>query len=163
MPREVAVGVIGGWNDRLALSAAGLAELAGILVLGAGVWASVGTAVSALIPTVESAWPLLGLTSLPVVILSGSFGSVSKEPGWLTTVIAYLPVQPVIHAASNVLHAGGGDTPTPVDAADVLPLHRLGPMTRRARHVHRHGVRLTACRAGCRRHDSLGNSGGSRR
>jgi len=108
---------IGGWNDRLALSAAGLAELAGILLLGAGVWASVGTAVSALIPTVESAWPLLGLTSLPVVILSGSFGSVSKEPGWLTTVIAYLPVQPVIHAASNVLHAGGGP---------LMSMHDLG-------------------------------------
>jgi hypothetical protein len=47
-----------------------------VLALGAATWASIGTAVSALIPSAEAAWPLLALTYLPLVVLSGSFGSV---------------------------------------------------------------------------------------
>lgn len=73
------------------------------LIVGAAAWASIGTAASALIPTVEAAWPLLGATYLPIVILSGSFGTVSSEPRWLTTIMDYLPVQPIITSATRAL------------------------------------------------------------
>ncbi|MGH2893978.1 MAG: ABC transporter permease, partial [Solirubrobacteraceae bacterium] len=99
--------IVGSSDYHLAAGPAQIAQLGGVLLLGAATWASIGTAVSALIPTVEAAWPLLGITYLPVVILSGSFGSVGGEPGWLRTVVASLPVEPVIHGASHALHASG--------------------------------------------------------
>jgi hypothetical protein len=46
-----------------------------VLPLGAVTWASLGTAVSALVPTAEAAWPVLGATYVPVVLLSGGVGS----------------------------------------------------------------------------------------
>jgi ABC-2 type transport system permease protein len=82
----------------LSLPAVGLA-----LLLGAATWASVGTAVSVLIPTVEAAWPLLALTYLPLVVLSGAFGSVSREPAWLHEVVPYLPAQPVLDSTWRAL------------------------------------------------------------
>lgn len=102
--------VLGSADYHLTLSADELAELAGMLLLGAATWASVGTAVSAFILTVEAAWPLLGLTYLPLVILSGSFGSVGGQPGWLTTTVSFLPVAPIIHGATHALGSGAGAT-----------------------------------------------------
>lgn len=130
----VLTAVVGSSDYHLTLTATGLAELAGVLLLGAATWASVGTAVSALIPTVEAAWPLLGLTYLPVVILSGSFGGVHGEPGWLTTMISYLPVQPVIHDASRVLYVSGGGSPMTVRDLAVLAGWALGALLLSHRH-----------------------------
>jgi ABC-2 type transport system permease protein len=104
----VLTAAVGSLTDHLALPAAAIAELVGVLLLGAATWASIGTAVSALIPTVEAAWPLLGLSYLPAVILSGSFGSVGGEPHWLATAIGWLPVAPIIHGAARALPAAGG-------------------------------------------------------
>lgn len=109
--------IVGGVNDHLALTPGAIVELVGVLLLGAATWASIGTAVSALIPTVEAAWPLLGLSYLPLVIVSGSFGNVGGEPRWLATAVGYLPVQPVIHGAARALHSSGG--------AAVLSAHDL--------------------------------------
>ena len=106
----VLTAVVGGADYHLTLTATRLAELAAVLLLGAATWASIGTAASCLIPTVEAAWPLLGLTYLPVVILSGGFGSVGAQAGWLTTAVSYLPVQPVVHGASRALAPGAATT-----------------------------------------------------
>ncbi|MGZ4168923.1 MAG: ABC transporter permease [Solirubrobacteraceae bacterium] len=78
-------------------------SLAVALVLGAATWASIGTAASGLIPSVEAAWPLLGLTYLPVVVLSGGFGDVSAAPPWLAALVSYLPAEPVVHSAARAL------------------------------------------------------------
>jgi ABC-2 type transport system permease protein len=83
------------------------------LGLGALAWASVGTAVSALIPTTESAQPLLALSYFPVMLLSGALGTVSGAPGWLTGLLRYLPGQPTIDAASSALRASGGGLSLP--------------------------------------------------
>jgi ABC-2 type transport system permease protein len=83
-----------------------LVSLPGLLValiLGAVTWAMVGTAASALIPSVEAAWPLLGLTYLPLVVLSGSFGTVTGLPAWLSSLVRYLPAQPLIESTSRAL------------------------------------------------------------
>jgi ABC-2 type transport system permease protein len=99
--------------------AAAIPGLAAVLLLGAVTWASIGTAASALIPRVEAAWPLLGLTYLPVVVLSGSFGAVSSEPGWLATLVGGLPAKPVIDGATRAL---GGGAPFTAHGLAVLVL-----------------------------------------
>jgi ABC-2 type transport system permease protein len=77
--------------------------------LGVLAWAAIGTAVTTLIPTAQSAGPVLMITYLPVILFSGGLGSLSAEPGWIATLASYLPAEPVIDAASRALqHAGGG-------------------------------------------------------
>jgi len=98
----------GSGHDHLHLSLGTIANLSLILVLGAATWASIGTALCALIPTTEAAWPLLSVTYLPLVIMSGSFGNIGGQPGWLATGIDYLPVRPIIDSTRRALQAGGG-------------------------------------------------------
>jgi ABC-2 type transport system permease protein len=97
-----------------------IVDLSLILTLGAATWASIGTVASALIPTTEAAWPLLGVTYLPLVILSGSFGTVSGQPGWLATGIDYLPVRPIIDSTWRALQAGGSISATSLHDVAVL-------------------------------------------
>jgi ABC-2 type transport system permease protein len=93
------------------LTGAAALSLLVIFVLGALAWAAIGTAVTALVPTAQSAGPVLMMTYLPVILFSGGLGSVSAEPGWLATVARYLPAQPVIASAAAALtHAGPGLT-----------------------------------------------------
>jgi ABC-2 type transport system permease protein len=87
--------------------------LVGLLALGAVAWASIGTALSGFIPSPDAAWPVLGVTYLPLLALSGSFGAIA-EPSWLSTLMEYLPAQPLIDGAARAL-AG-----TPLSARDFL-------------------------------------------
>lgn len=86
---------------RVGAGAAG--DLLGVIVLGALSWAALGTAVSAVIPAAESAQPLLALTFYPVILLSGVFGPLTNQPGWVVSIVRYLPARPVIDAATNAL------------------------------------------------------------
>jgi ABC-2 type transport system permease protein len=101
-------------------SASGVVGLLVSLTLGATAWASVGTAFSALLPSVESAWPLLGATYIPVILLSGAFGSL-QLPRWLATIQRNLPAAPIIDAANRALHDGKCRA-LPVTAHDALVL-----------------------------------------
>lgn len=112
--------LVGTAHDHLHTSLAMLGVLSLILIAGAAAWASIGTAVSRLIPTTESAWPLLGLTYLPLVILSGSFGTVSGQAGWVATLIDYLPVRPIIDSTSRALQSDGGISPISLHDLAVL-------------------------------------------
>jgi ABC-2 type transport system permease protein len=85
-----------------------------VLVVGAMAWASIGTALSAFIPSAEAAWPILAVTYLPVLALSGGFGALSV-PGWLATVVDCLPAAPLIDAAARALSGA-----TPLTAHDLL-------------------------------------------
>lgn len=85
----------------------------GVLVsvaLGALAWSAAALAVTGLIPNVASAWPILMLTYLPVVLISGVFGEFGSEPHWLTTLARYLPAQPVIEGATQALQYSAGRT-----------------------------------------------------
>jgi ABC-2 type transport system permease protein len=82
----------------------------GLLVadaLGALALAAAGTAITAIIPNVQSAQPVLMLTYIPLVILSGAFGAFQNLPHWLNTAVTYLPVQPVIDAGARSLQYNG--------------------------------------------------------
>lgn len=85
------------------------------IALGAIACASAATAVTGLIPTVAGAFPILGLTYLPVVLFSGTVGDPVKE-SWVRTIASYLPVRPIVDAIG---HALLGTTPP---AHDVLVL-----------------------------------------
>jgi ABC-2 type transport system permease protein len=85
--------------------------------LGALAWAAAATALTGLIPAVESASPILTLTYLPVILISGTFGSLSSQPRWLATLARVLPAQPAIDAAAHALQHPAG--------APLVPGHDL--------------------------------------
>jgi|HubBroStandDraft_1064217.scaffolds.fasta_scaffold08336_5 ABC-2 type transport system permease protein len=83
----------------------------GLLVvdaLGALALAAAGTAITAIIPSIQSAQPVLMLAYVPLIVLSGGFGALQSLPHWLNTAVTYLPAQPVIDAASRSLAHGSG-------------------------------------------------------
>jgi ABC-2 type transport system permease protein len=78
------------------------------VALGALAWAAPATALTGVIPNVESASPILTLTYLPVILVSGVFGSLGGQPHWLATLAGWLPAQPMIDAATGALaHTSG--------------------------------------------------------
>jgi ABC-2 type transport system permease protein len=86
----------------LHMSARGATAMTLVLILGAAATAAIGTAISPLIPNTDAAWPVLGLTYIPMLFLSGAFGTTS-EPHWLSQLVTYLPAQPIINAGSDAL------------------------------------------------------------
>lgn len=95
----------------LHVTAAMITSLLLAATLGALTFASVGTAVTILIPTAQSANPVLMLTYLPLILFSGALGSIAGLPHWLADVMGYLPAQPLIDAATRALeNTGGGFT-----------------------------------------------------
>jgi ABC-2 type transport system permease protein len=78
-----------------------------VFVLGGFAWAATATALTAVIPTVEAAAPVLMLVYFPAVIISGVFGAIS-EPNWLHTISTYLPAQPLIAAVTAALNHTAG-------------------------------------------------------
>jgi ABC-2 type transport system permease protein len=97
---------------------ASLAVLA-VFVLGAAAWAAAATALTAVIPTVEAATPILTLVYFPLIIISGVLGSIS-EPHWLSTVASYLPAEPLIAGATHALHHAHGTALLPTRDIVVL-------------------------------------------
>jgi ABC-2 type transport system permease protein len=92
----------------LRLTGHAVAAMLVIGTFGALAFAAAGTAITALISMAQSAQPVLMLTYLPLVFLSGAFGPVQSLPRWLTTAMTYLPAQPVVDAMSRaLLHSGG--------------------------------------------------------
>lgn len=97
---------------KLHVTAHAILAMLAVGTLGALSFAAAGTALTALIPTAQSAQPILMLTYLPLVFLSGAFGSIPDLPHWLATTITYLPGQPVVHSMSSALmHSGGSLMP----------------------------------------------------
>jgi ABC-2 type transport system permease protein len=85
--------------------------------LGALALAATGTAATVLISTAQSAQPMLMLTYIPVIVLSGGFGAVQGLPTWLNKAVTYLPVQPVVDSATRVMEHSSGTFMTTHDWA----------------------------------------------
>jgi ABC-2 type transport system permease protein len=102
---------------KLHLTAHAVVAMLAVGTLGALAFAAAGTALTALISTAQSAQPVMMLTYLPLVFLSGAFGSVAGLPHWLTTAMTYLPAQPVVDAMSAAMLHGGGAVMPARDAA----------------------------------------------
>jgi hypothetical protein len=80
-------------------------------------WVAIGTAITVIIPTAQSAQPVLMLTYIPLIVLGGAFGAITSLPHWVNTAMTYLPVQPVIDAASRSLQGGRAMLVWPPSAA----------------------------------------------
>jgi len=98
----VAVGMTG-----VHLTAHAVLGLLVVDLLGALALAAAGTAITAVIPSAQSAQPMLMLTYIPLIVLSGAFGAIQSLPHWVNTAMTYLPVQPAIDAASRALQHNG--------------------------------------------------------
>jgi ABC-2 type transport system permease protein len=82
------------------------------VVLGALAWSAAAMAVTGLIPNVASAWPILMISYLPVILISGGFGTTGGQPHWLNTLASYLPAQPIINATTRALQYQAGQSLT---------------------------------------------------
>jgi ABC-2 type transport system permease protein len=117
----VVVVIVGVAMTHLTVTAGAALSLLAVFTLASLAWAAVGTAASIAVPTPDAAFPLLGFTSFPIMILSGMFGTIGTLPSWLVTVLRYLPAQPVIDAITQVLrHTNGGLAPIPPRDVAVL-------------------------------------------
>ena len=87
----------------LHLTGAGIAGLLVAATVGGLALAAAGTAVTALLPSAQGVNQLLALTYIPLIIFSGGFGGLSGLPHWLTTLVSYLPAQPMIDAVTRAL------------------------------------------------------------
>jgi ABC-2 type transport system permease protein len=98
----VAVGMTG-----VHLTAHAVVGLLVVDMLAALALAAIGTAITVIIPTAQSAQPVLMLTYIPLIVLGGAFGAITSLPHWVNAAMTYLPVQPVIDAASRSLQGSG--------------------------------------------------------
>jgi ABC-2 type transport system permease protein len=64
------------------------------LLLGALVWAALGTMMTGFISTPDSTWSTLMIVFLPLMFISGVFVPTSTEPGWLADIANWLPAEP---------------------------------------------------------------------
>jgi len=114
-----------GAGPSVQLTGRGTAAILIVFALAALAWASAATAVTSLIPSVEAAFPTLTLIYFPLVIISGVLFSLN-EPHWLSTLVTYLPAQPMIAAATNAVHHGPGVPFIPGRDAAVLAAWAAG-------------------------------------
>lgn len=101
----------------LHLSAGAAVSVIVAVTLGALALSCAGTAITPLLPNGQGANGILALTYMPLLIFGGGFGAVQGLPHWLTTTMTYLPVRPVIDAATHALQHPG-----PMPARDFLVL-----------------------------------------
>src|SRR6516225_9618744 len=81
-------------------------HLTGPAVIGLLISGTLG-ALAPLITSAQGANALLTLTYLPLIIFSGGFGEPSGLPSWLSTLMSYLPAQPMINAVNQALDHSG--------------------------------------------------------
>jgi ABC-2 type transport system permease protein len=114
--------------------------VAAAVVVGAVCWASLGTAISGLLPSPEAAWPALSATYLPVLFISGVFFAPGDEPHWVYELSRWLPAQPFSTLVQAAMWGTGTDvgqavlvqvTWTAVGSVVGLWAFRWLPVTRR--------------------------------
>jgi ABC-2 type transport system permease protein len=96
---------------------AGALSLLVVLVVGTLCWAALGTAATAVVPSADSAQPVLALTFYPLVLLSGALGGAPGGAGRFGEVLRWLPVVPMIDAVTRALRPGAGALPPAHDLA----------------------------------------------
>jgi ABC-2 type transport system permease protein len=83
----VAVGMTG-----VHLNAHAIVGLLVVDMLAALALAAAGTAITTIIPSAQSAQPVLMLTYIPLIVLGGAFGAITSLPHWVSTAMTYLAV-----------------------------------------------------------------------
>jgi ABC-2 type transport system permease protein len=78
-----------------------------LTVVAASVFLSVGFAIGAIASNVDSANMLSGMAVMPLIFLSGAWFPIDSLPGWLESVVARLPLAPLMEAMRTVVIGGG--------------------------------------------------------
>lgn len=85
------------------LSATVVGFVALTVTLGALAWATLGTAITRVIPDAHSGQTILSAIYLPLLFISGTFSSFSSEPKWLQNLAGYLPARPIAGSIQHIL------------------------------------------------------------
>ncbi|HZG87955.1 ABC transporter permease [Paenibacillus sp.] len=78
------------------------------IVIGTLVFMSIGFIIAGLAKTPESAGPIAGLISFPLMFLGNVFFPVRNMPEWLQPIVASLPITHLSDAIRGVMNAGAG-------------------------------------------------------
>ncbi|MEX0991934.1 MAG: ABC transporter permease [Actinomycetota bacterium] len=96
-------------------SGATLLRFLAMLLAGAGSFAALGIAVTAIIPNADAAPPVVNATVLPLLFLSGIFIPIGDDaPGWITLIGKIFPVSHFLKGMSSAFLG------TPFEWGDVL-------------------------------------------
>lgn len=114
-----------GDGQHVYLTGDGTLAVVAVCFLGAVAFAGAVTALTSVIPSVEAALPTLMLIYFPLVIVSGVLFSIT-EPGWLSTIVSYLPAQPLVDAMTRVVRHTSGDGFIPMRDVLVLASWAIG-------------------------------------
>jgi hypothetical protein len=112
-------------GPHIELTVSGALAILAALTLGGLVWAAAATAVTRLIPTVDSALPVLLLTYIPVIIISGVLFAIS-EPQRLSSLASDLPAQPRVDTFKAAVERRAGASLLPARAMIVLSVWAVG-------------------------------------
>lgn len=109
----------------------GVAALLGATIIGSVVWVillavvaaaiflSLGFAIGARASGVDAAGIMAGITVMPLVFLSGAWFPVTTMPGWLETIVNWLPLAPLMDAMRDIILHGASLTDVAGDLAVV--------------------------------------------
>jgi ABC-2 type transport system permease protein len=78
------------------------------ILLGGIMFLGLGFTISGLSKTVEAVPAIANIIVFPMLFLSGIFFPMTSMPGWLQSVVQYLPLQPFAHALREVVGNGAG-------------------------------------------------------
>jgi ABC-2 type transport system permease protein len=95
--------LVGAAMGGLHLTGAAVGCLLIAATLGGITLASAGTALTPMLPPGQGVYQILAITYLPLLLFAGGLGGIGGLPHWLTTLNSYLPVQPVVNAATQAL------------------------------------------------------------
>ncbi|MDX1691659.1 MAG: ABC transporter permease [Acidimicrobiia bacterium] len=79
-----------------------------LTLLGAATFLSLGFAIGARAANVDAAGMMSGIAVMPIVFLSGAWFPIEGLPGWLETVMNWLPLAPLLEAMRSVMIEGAG-------------------------------------------------------
>jgi ABC-2 type transport system permease protein len=99
--------LVGASMSGLQLTVAAAASVVLTVTIGGMALAAAGTAVTRLLPPGQGAYSILALTYLPLLVFSGGFGGINGLPHWLTRLMTYFPVQPIISGTASALQHPG--------------------------------------------------------
>ena len=94
-----------------------LASLIAAIVIGAAVFAALGTATASVIRSAEGSSAVVNFILLPMAFLSGSFGSTRHLPAFLRAIADVLPLKYFIDLVNAVYLRGHGVWTRPQDLA----------------------------------------------
>ena len=84
------------------------ALLLGFVVLGTLTFMSIGFIIASLAKTPESASPIAGIISFPMLFLGGTFFPLSNLPEWVQSIVKLFPIAHLTTAMRQVLNVGEG-------------------------------------------------------